>query len=187
MDNRLTKITTETGDLGSTGLADGSRRLKNDPRISCLGEVDELNSMIGLIRSLLEGPQSQQLLNQIQHDLLDLGAELSQPGKNLLTGVYVDFLDEHLHRMNTDLPALKEFILPGGSPLLAQIHLARTVCRRVERSLVELHQLETQNPLSLKYLNRLSDVFFILARFIAKRGGHKEIYWQSQYSRIKPL
>jgi cob(I)alamin adenosyltransferase len=185
MANRLSKITTQTGDQGSTGLADGSRRKKNDPLITCLGEVDELNAVIGLVICLIDETENYDVLHKVQHDLFDLGAELCQPGKQLLTAEYVNFLEQNLERMNRGLPTLKEFILPGGSALLAQIHVARTVCRRAERNLVALHEHEPVNPQSLKYLNRLSDLFFVLGRFIANLSGHKEVYWQSQFSRYK--
>lgn len=183
MAHRLSKITTKTGDQGFTALADGSRRLKNDQRITCLGEVDELNACIGLVISSLDDQESLQLLQQVQHDLFDLGAELSQPGKQLINDDYVDFLDQKIQRMNADLAPLTEFILPGGSMLLAQLHLARTVSRRAERNLVALNQLEAVNPASLKFLNRLSDLLFILSRFIGRQSGQTEVYWQSKYSR----
>lgn len=184
MGQRLSKIVTKTGDQGSTGLSDGSRRLKNDSRIQCIGEVDELNTYMGLISSTIETPQVLELLQHIQHDLFDLGAELSQPEKQLLTEDYVEYLNSRTQDYNADLPALKEFILPGGSTLLGFIHLARVVARRVERSFVGLQQLEPVNPVSLQYLNRLSDLLFILARFMANETGQKEIFWQSQFSRI---
>lgn len=186
MVNRLSKIVTKTGDQGTTGLADGSRLSKNDIRIHCMGEIDELNAIIGLLINFVDSPPVLELLQHIQHDLFDVGAELSLPGKQLLTEGYANFLDEKIETLNADLLALQEFILPGGSTLLAYIHLARTICRRVERSFVQLQQQEDVNPLSLMYLNRLSDLFFVLARFMAKQTGQKEIYWQSRFSRIKP-
>lgn len=185
MAKRLTKIITRTGDDGTTGLADGSRLKKSDLRIHCSGEVDELNAVLGLLLAALNEKASQQLLMQIQHDLFDLGAELSQPDKQLLTPDYVEYLDLHGERLNAGLPDLKEFILPGGSDVLARIHLARTVTRRVERNLVALNDQQPVNPLSLQYINRLSDLFFILARFIAKTEDQAEIYWQSKYSRFQ--
>lgn len=186
MSKRLSKIVTKTGDQGMTGLADGSRLLKNDIRIHCLGETDELNTMIGLLINFVDLPQVLDLLQHIQHDLFDVGAELSQPGIKLLSKEYVEYLDEEIETLNADLPALQEFILPGGSTLLAYIHLARTCCRRVERSFVQLQQLEAVNPITLMYLNRLSDLFFVVARFIAKQTKQTEVYWQSSFSRIKP-
>lgn len=183
MGNRLSKIVTRTGDDGSTGLADGSRRSKNDNRIHCLGEVDELNASIGLLISTLDEARIKDILLHIQHDLFDLGAELSQPGKQLLSEGYVDYLEQQIQELNEGLPALKEFILPGGSTLISHIHITRTVCRRVERRFSALLQQESVNPVSLRYVNRLSDLFFILARFMAKHCGQPEIYWQSRYSR----
>jgi cob(I)alamin adenosyltransferase len=183
MGNRLSSIITRTGDDGSTMLGDGSRLLKNDIRIQCLGEADELNSLVGLLLSLLNDIDISQTLFQIQHDLFDLGAELSQPDKSLITKEYVEFLDQQAQSFNEKLPALKEFILPGGSTAIAYLHLARTQCRRVERSLVTLAQQQAVNPQSLRYMNRLSDLFFILARYSALQDGCKEVYWQSKYSR----
>lgn len=183
MGNRLSAIVTRTGDDGSTMLGNGDRVLKCDLRVQCLGEVDELNACLGLLRSMLQNENLDQCLFQIQHDLFDMGAELSQPGKSLITDRYIEFLDQQVELLNNNLPALKEFILPGGSPIIAYTHLARTQCRRVERSLVALGQQQPLNPQTLQYLNRLSDLFFILARYIAQQEGQQEIYWQSQYSR----
>jgi cob(I)alamin adenosyltransferase len=181
--NRLNKIITRSGDNGTTGLADGSRRLKSDPRIVCLGDVDELNATIGLAFCKIQSSEHQSLLHQVQHDLFDLGAELSQVQQPLITRDYSESLEQTAQQMNSALQPLKEFILPGGSELLSFIHLARTVCRRAERSLVHLSQAEPVNPESVRYLNRLSDLLFILGRFIAKQQGHDEIHWQSAYSR----
>ncbi len=183
MGNRLSSIITRTGDDGSTMLGDGSRLLKNDIRIQCLGETDELNSLLGLLRSLIDDVDISQILFQIQHDLFDIGAELSQPAKSLITQEYVEFLDHKAQSYNEKLPALKEFILPGGSSAIAYLHLARTLCRRAERSLVTLDQQQAVNPQSLHYMNRLSDLLFILARYCALQDGQEEIYWQSKFSR----
>lgn len=183
MGNRLSKIVTRTGDDGSTGLADGSRRRKNDIRIHCLGEVDELNASIGVLISSIEKTELRDMLLRIQHDLFDLGAELSQPGKCLLNAEYLTYLEQNIEQMNARLPQLKEFILPGGSTLISQVHLTRTLCRRVERRFVALQQQEAMNAVSLSYINRLSDLFFILARYIGQLSGQAEIYWQSQYAR----
>ena len=183
MANRLTKIVTRTGDDGSTGLADGSRLPKNGRRIHCLGEVDELNAHIGLCASIIEHASIGEQLLHVQHDLFDLGAELCQPGKSLLNEVYVDWLTASAGEINERLPPLQEFILPGGSAGLGHLHLARTVCRRAERSLVELQQHEMVNPQALMYLNRLSDLLFILARQLAKESSIDEVRWQSAFSR----
>ena len=186
MGNRLSKIITASGDQGMTRLADGSERAKNDVRVQCLGEVDELNAWIGLCSSLIAELDKADLLRQVQHDLFDLGAELSLPGQILLTQQHVSFLEDSAQQMNEQLPPLREFILPGGSALLGYLHLARTVSRRVERSCVALNQQENLNPLSLIYLNRLSDWLFILTRFMAKQTATEEIFWHSSYSRKNP-
>ena len=186
MGKRLSKIVTKTGDDGSTGLADGSRRSKSDIRIHCLGEVDELNAVVGICISSINQQDISEILLHIQHDLFDLGAELCQPTKQLIQLEHVDQISQQAQTLNESLPALTEFILPGGSVELANLHLARTVCRRVERSVVELNTKEELNTYSLMYLNRLSDLFFILTRYLAKQTGQQEVYWQSNYSRIKP-
>ncbi len=186
MGKRLSKIVTRGGDQGTTVLADGSRCAKNDPRIHCLGDLDELNSLLGLVLGQVEDQAGREILQQIQHDLFDLGAELSLPGEHKLSQLYVDFLEQQVEDLNQALPPLEEFILPGGSGPLGFIHLARCVCRRSERSLVDLHLQQAQNPFSLQYINRLSDLLFVLARSVGNRSGQSEIYWQSQYSRIKP-
>ena len=185
MGNRLSKIYTRTGDEGTTGLGDGSRRPKNDTRVHCMGEVDELNSCIGLALSLMEDGPIQQVLFAVQHDLLDLGAELAQPGKTLLDDDYVAALEHRADEFNAGLAPLKEFILPGGSQAVAAIHLARTVCRRVERGLVGLAETEDVNPASRHYINRLSDLLFILGRAQSHHEDGGEVYWNSKYSRLQ--
>ncbi len=184
MGNRLSKVVTRTGDQGSTGMADGSRRDKNDARVHCLGEVDELNAHIGIVLSLLPEGSAQRLLFSIQHDLFDIGAELCQPGKELISEDYVDALENSVEELNAGLPALKEFILPGGTQAVAALQLARTVCRRVERGLVDLGQQESSNPTTRRYLNRLSDLLFVLGRWQANEDGSGEVYWNSKYSRL---
>ncbi len=184
MGNRLTRIYTRTGDAGTTGLADGSRRAKSDPRLHCRGEVDELNACIGLALALLDDGPIQQTLFAAQHDLFDVGAELCQPGKALLDAEYVSALEVSADRFNAELPDLREFILPGGSQAAAALHLARTVCRRVERSLVALADGEQLNPCTLQYINRLSDLLFILARAQSQQEDGGEVYWNSRYSRL---
>lgn len=185
MGKRLSKIVTTTGDGGTTGMADGSRRAKSNIRVHCLGEVDELNAVIGLCSSVIQQNDVIEILLHIQHDLFDLGAELCQPTKSLILAEHVDQIGQQAETLNETLPPLKEFILPGGSIELAHLHLARTVCRRSERYLVELNEQEKVNVYSLMYLNRLSDLLFILTRFLARESNIKEIYWQSSYSRIK--
>ena len=184
MGNRLSKVVTRTGDQGSTGMADGSRRAKHDARVHCLGEVDELNAHLGVVLSLLDDGPERQLLFAVQHDLFDIGAELCQPAKTLITDTYVAALEQNVEALNEDLPPLKEFILPGGSPAVAAVQLARTVCRRVERGLVALDSEEPLNPVTCRYLNRLSDLLFILGRSLAHQDGSGEVYWDSKYSRL---
>lgn len=184
MGNRLTRVYTRTGDQGATGLADGSRLAKNDPRVHCMGEVDELNAFIGLALCLLEDGPAQKVLFAVQHDLFDIGAELCQPGKHLITDEYVDGLESSADEFNASLSELKEFILPGGTQAVACLHLARTVCRRVERSLVELNDQQAINPVTCRYINRLSDLLFIISRAQAHSEGSGEVYWNSKYSRL---
>ena len=184
MGNRLTKVYTRTGDQGTTGLADGSRIAKNDARVHCMGEVDELNACIGLALSLLEDGPAQQVLFAVQHDLFDIGAELCQPGKQLIAEKYVTGLEASADEFNAQLRELKEFILPGGSQAVACLHLARTVCRRVERALAELNSKEELNPVTLRYINRLSDLLFIISRAQAYSDDSGEVYWNSKYSRL---
>ena len=185
MGDRLTRIYTRTGDDGTTGLADGSRRAKHDTRIACLGEVDELNACIGFASSLLGEQGPRDLLLAIQHDLFDVGAELCQPGKLLIDAAYVAALEASADRYNAELPALREFILPGGSQAAACLHLARTVCRRVERGLTRLADGEAVNDDTLRYLNRLSDLLFILARAQSAADGGSEVCWNTRYSRVQ--
>ena len=185
MGNRLSDIVTRTGDKGRTGLADGSRRAKDDVRIHCLGEIDELNAVIGITLNTIEDEQILKILTLVQHDLFDIGAELSKPGKSLIQKKYVEALESAAEKFNAALPPLKEFILPAGSPATAFLHMARTVCRRVERSLVTLKAKEVINPITCQYLNRLSDLLFILSRSVSIQNEGTEVYWQSKYSRIE--
>lgn len=184
MGKRLTRVVTRTGDSGTTGMADGSRYPKHDVRVHSLGEVDELNAHIGVALSLLQDEELTSLLFAVQHDLFDIGAELCQPGKSLISERHVAALENSVDTLNAQLSPLKEFILPGGSPAVAALQLARAVCRRAERTLVELDAEDMTNPLTRQYLNRLSDLLFILARTQAKREGSDEVYWKSEYSRL---
>ena len=184
MGNRLSAIVTRTGDTGTTGMADGTRRAKNDIRVHCLGEIDELNAALGVVLSFLQDSPEKQDLFAVQHDLFDIGAELCQPGKSLIKQLHVDSIESSAAKFNQPLPALKEFILPGGSQAVAFLHLARTICRRVERSLVMLKETENLNPITAQYINRLSDLLFILARSVAIQDSGSEVYWQSKYSRL---
>ena len=185
MANRLSVIATRTGDDGTTGLGDGSRVPKDAARITALGDVDELNSVIGL---LLTEPISSEVaedLLTIQHDLFDMGAELCIPGHVALADAQVAHLDARLAHYNAALAPLREFILPGGSRASAYAHLARTTCRRAERAVVALARADAVNTPVRQYLNRLSDLMFVLARGINHHAGHKDIFWTSPQARRK--
>jgi cob(I)alamin adenosyltransferase len=183
MGNRLTKIYTRTGDAGTTGLADGSRVAKDAPRIEAIGAVDELNSAIGLLLCEEMPAATRECLGGVQHDLFDLGGELSVPGHAIMSEAHSKRLEEALDAFNADLPALKDFILPGGSRAASLAHIARTVCRRAERTLVALHRTDPVAPPMLQYLNRLSDLLFVLARLLNRHAGGDDIYWQQGKNR----
>ncbi|MCH9670174.1 MAG: cob(I)yrinic acid a,c-diamide adenosyltransferase [Gammaproteobacteria bacterium] len=177
MGNRLSKIYTRTGDGGTTGLADGSRVEKDSYRVSTLGEIDELNSHIGAIL-LHELPDSaMEVLLDIQHALFDIGGELAIPGASMVNEAYVSRLEVALDAWNDNLPPLKEFILPGGGAASVATHIARSVCRRAERSYITLSRHEEINEHSRRYLNRLSDLLFVLGRVLAREQGG-EVYWE---------
>jgi cob(I)alamin adenosyltransferase len=177
MGNRLSKITTRTGDDGSTGLADGSRVRKDDARIEAIGDVDELNSCVGILLSCELPEQLAKLLIRIQHDLFDLGGELSIPTSSIITEKHCKRLDDAIEKSNADLEPLKEFILPGGHQAAAFCHLARAICRRAERHTIAIK--DNINPTSIVYLNRLSDLLFIAARLINKHHHVADVMWQS--------
>jgi len=179
MGNRLTKIYTKTGDSGSTGLADGSRVDKDSLRISVIGDVDELNSLLGLLIANDIDEKMRERLLDIQHILFDLGGELAIPDSEMVTEARVEYIEQIIDEYNSSLPPLKEFILPGGSVPAAVCHTSRAVCRRAERQLVALSKEISVNEVSLKFLNRLSDLLFVLARILARSEGGEEIYWQS--------
>jgi cob(I)alamin adenosyltransferase len=177
MGHRLSKIYTRTGDSGTTGLGDGTRVDKDSLRVEAYGTVDELNSQVGLVIALgVDDKISEQLLD-IQHDLFDLGSELCVPGYSAINDANIDVLETILDEHNADLPALKEFILPGGNLAAATCHVARTVCRRAERIVVSLARDEDINPPVIKYLNRLSDLLFVLCRVLSRQDGQSEILW----------
>lgn len=182
MPNRLTKIVTRGGDKGETSLGDGTRIAKDEPRVALLGEVDELNSWIGVILSHEPGDVLQETLTGVQHDLFDLGGALCFPGVPMLSERHVARLDEASAELNEGLPPLKEFILPGGAPLLAWLHIGRAVCRRVERAMAAFSRDASEAEHALQYLNRLSDYLFIAARFEAKRLGVQETLWRKESS-----
>ena len=176
--NRLSKIYTRTGDAGTTGLGDGSRVAKDSPRIHALGDVDELNSSIGLLLCEdLPAPTREQLL-RIQHDLFDLGGELCIPGFKNISDAQVKSLEDLLDQYNADLPPLANFILPGGSRAASHAHLSRTICRRAERSVIALGAVEEVSELVRQYLNRLSDLLFVLGRVLNRHGGGSDVLWQ---------
>ena len=169
MGNRLSKIYTRTGDDGSTGLGDGSRVAKENLRVEAYGTVDEANSAVGMVLAVAGLPAAiRRCLTEVQHDLFDLGGELCIPGHRMITPAHVDRLETELDGFNEALPPLKEFILPGGGPAAAACHVARTVCRRAERRCWSLARVEEVAPDALKYLNRLSDLLFVLARVLAR-------------------
>ncbi|MDX1381688.1 MAG: cob(I)yrinic acid a,c-diamide adenosyltransferase [Xanthomonadales bacterium] len=178
MGKRLSKIYTRTGDKGMTGLGDGTRVDKDSGRVEAYGTVDELNSAIGMVLAAdLPGPVSE-CLTRVQHELFDLGGELCLPGTEMIPDAYVDQLEADLDAMNADLPALDDFILPGGSESAARCHLARCVCRRAERRVVALAHEQPVNDASIRYLNRLSDLLFVAARVISRADGGSEVLWK---------
>jgi cob(I)alamin adenosyltransferase len=183
MGHRLSKIYTRTGDDGTTGLGDGTRTPKESTRVEAYGTVDEANSTIGVVLAIAQLPvQVAECLTQVQHDLFDLGAELCIPGHRVVTEAYTLRLEEALDAFNSALPPLKEFILPGGGPAAAACHLARTVVRRAERRVWELSRTETVAADVPRYLNRLSDLLFVVARVLARAESGSEVLWKRSTS-----
>ena len=188
MSNRLEHITTRTGDDGTTALADGSRHLKCSLRFMVMGDVDELNSHIGLLRSQLHVHHDEAhraldvFLIDIQHHLFEIGSELAVPGMVFLAENAIKLLDDWSGQSNANLPALKEFILPSGSLTASQAHVCRSVARRAERSMVTLMQSEAVNDACIQYLNRCSDVFFIMARTLNQNASQPETYWRGNHA-----
>jgi cob(I)alamin adenosyltransferase len=178
MGHRLSKIYTRTGDDGTTGLGDGRRVAKDSLRISAIGEVDELNCAIGLLLAEALPEDIAALLTGIQHELFDLGGELAVPGMSLIVPAQIDRLEEALDGHNAELAPLKEFILPGGSRAAALAHLARAVCRRAERAVVALAAAEAVADPPRRYLNRLSDLLFVLGRTLNRAAGRGDVLWQ---------
>ncbi len=178
MGNRLTKIYTKTGDDGSTGLGDGSRVSKDSARVAAYGTVDEANSAIGLVLACELPDDVRALLVSVQHHMFDLGGELCIPGHAAIYDEDILHLEQQLDAFNTDLPALKDFILPGGGLAASHCHLARTICRRAEREVVTLSRHDAVRPEAVRYLNRLSDLLFVLSRVLARASGHGEVLWQ---------
>lgn len=184
MGRRLTKIVTRTGDKGTTGLADGSRVAKDAARIEAIGAVDELNSALGVLLAEELPPSARESLTRIQHELFDLGGELSLPGRAILDEAHVARLESEIEKLNSGLPSLDNFVLPGGSRAAALAHLARAICRRAERRAVALSRGEALSPIALRYLNRLSDALFVLARALNRHAGIPDVLW-NQHGRRK--
>lgn len=178
MGNRLSKIATRTGDDGTTGLGDGRRVVKDDVRIAAIGDVDELNSNVGLLLAEPLPDDVRAVLVTIQHDLFDLGGELCVPGHTVLGDAHLARLDQWLADYNATLPPLKEFILPGGARTAALAHMCRTVCRRAERSIVALGRIEALHETPRRYVNRLSDLLFVLARVLNRAAGGADVLWE---------
>ena len=178
MGNRLSKIATRTGDDGTTGLGDGSRTDKDALRVQAMGDVDELNSQLGVLLCEDLPPDVRESLLTIQHDLFDLGGELCIPGFTMIKDEQIARLDALLATHNATLPALSEFILPGGSRAAALAHVCRTVCRRAERAIVALGKTESLNPQPRQYVNRLSDLMFVLARVLNRYAGGSDVLWE---------
>jgi len=178
---RLTNIYTRTGDKGKTRLANGEEVSKDSLRVAAYGDVDELNSIVGLVLTQNPDEQLAQVLSTIQHTLFDLGGELASAGmiESLISHQNIKDLEQNIDQMNADLPPLEEFILPGGTSSAATLHLARTVCRRAERSVITLDNTEALAPEIIQYINRLSDLFFVMARFENHRKGNQEVYWKN--------
>ncbi len=180
MGNRLSKIYTRTGDDGTTGLGDGTRVAKDSARVTAYGTVDEANSAIGLLLASEMPADARELLTSVQHQLFDLGGELCIPGHAAIQDEDVDRLEQQLDRYNADLPALKDFILPGGGEAAARCHIARTIVRRAERETVTLSHHDAVRPQAVRYLNRLSDLLFVLARVLARAEGQGEVLWKHE-------
>ena len=180
MANRLTKIYTRTGDTGTTGLGDGSRVNKDSLRIDALGDVDELNAVIGILLTEPLPELIRSTLDDVQHDLFDVGGEICIPGYTMLKTERVTMLENVLDELNEPLQSLKEFILPGGTRGSAYCHLARTVCRRAERSMIKLNRDETVTVISLQYINRLSDLLFVMCRSINHASNVTDVLWHNK-------
>jgi cob(I)alamin adenosyltransferase len=178
MGHRLSKIYTRTGDAGTTGLGDGTRTGKDSLRIAAIGDIDELNSTLGLLLAEPLPDNVRSALIDVQHDLFDLGGEVCIPGRTAITDEQSARLEHLLDCFNANLTPLKEFVLPGGSRPASLAHLARTVCRRAERNVVALGRKEMVSDAARRYLNRLSDLLFVLGRVLNKESGHGDVLWQ---------
>jgi len=180
MGHRLSRITTRTGDAGDTGLGDGTRVPKDGARIQALGDIDELNSSLGLLLAEKMPAAARRALLQVQHDLFDLGGEVSIPGHAMVTAAHVERLEALTQAYNARLKPLKEFILPGGTRAAAATHLARAVCRRAERSVVALGRAEGASVSARQYLNRLSDLLFVLGRALNRAARRGDVLWKHE-------
>ena len=183
MGNRLSKIYTRTGDDGSTGLGDGARVSKDSARVNAYGTVDEANSAIGIVLACEVPAEIRDVLVGVQHQLFDLGGELCIAGHAAIFDADIQKLEDTLDRFNEPLPPLKDFILPGGGMAAAQAHLARTIVRRAEREVVTLSHHDAVRPEAIRYLNRLSDLLFVLCRVLARDSGHGEVLWNHERRR----
>jgi cob(I)alamin adenosyltransferase len=181
MGNRLSKIYTRTGDDGTTGLGDGARVSKTSPRVEAMGAVDELNSVVGFLMTESVPDAIRETLSTVQHTLFDLGGEISLPGQELVQNKQVTKIENTLDRMNEPLSPLKDFILPGGTRPAALCHQARSVCRRAERQLLVLAEQQSVSNTSIKYLNRLSDLLFVIARHLNQTAGVDDVLWQKSF------
>jgi cob(I)alamin adenosyltransferase len=180
MGHRLSRIVTRTGDAGDTGLTGGERVSKTHPRVMAMGDVDELNSQLGVLLSQKVPKALAATLTRIQHELFNLGGELSMPGSTLVTEEHLRALEADVEALNATLPPLKEFVLPGGTPAAAAAHLARAICRRAERAVWAVHAAEPLNAATPRYLNRLSDFLFVAARVLARaKKGAQETQWRA--------
>jgi cob(I)alamin adenosyltransferase len=187
MGHRLSRIVTRTGDAGDTGLTGGARVPKTHARVTALGDVDELNSQLGVLLAQKVPKPLAATLTRIQHELFNLGGELSMPGATLVTGEHLAALEREVEALNAKLPPLKDFVLPGGSPAAAAAHLARAMCRRAERAVWAVHAAEPLNAATPRYLNRLSDFLFVAARVLARsKKGAKEAQWRGPSPQRRP-
>lgn len=182
MGNRLSKLYTRTGDNGTSGLSNGVRIAKNHPRMHAMGSVDELNSIIGMMINKLEDQALIDFYVAVQHDLFNIGGEISMPGHSFIAEEKITLLEETIDRFNQDVEPLKDFILPGGSEAASICHLARAVARRAERDVVTLHQTEEVFDTTRQYLNRLSDLLFVTARIINRKLGFDDVLWKKELS-----
>ena len=180
MGNRLSKLYTRTGDDGTSGLSGGERVTKNHPRMTAMGSVDELNSVIGLLICKLNNTELKKMFTEIQHDLFNIGGEISMPGHSFIKAEKITGIEEKIDTFNENVEPLKEFILPGGSEAASVCHMARAIARRAERDVVELHQLDPVPEITRQYLNRLSDLLFVTARIINQQLGQADVLWKKE-------